>query len=343
MRQSRCLQVRTAKDFLRPAEAAALLAHGLPLLHLAAAALATNVTPANASAAGTAMAMEAEMAGSIQESPCSGEDDGDGEEGPDAVVVAELRAVLRRWLAARAAAFEEALARLETKIDQCVPFFDTQVCSCFASVGILVPSELIRACHHGSAPTQLGQLAVPAGPVPFYRPHSSHAAGQRAADHQSAWCRERVAAEEALLRRRRVADVSHRQLLTLSCPALRWRLRRAAPDGGRGAGPALLTAAVTGASLRRCLNTNRCAAARYLAALLTLSCCCCRHNRRACIVAALCWGSVLCGCASTAVHDKAVARLTPICHRALQDRQCQGRDCRPACYRRQRQQRWCSA
>jgi hypothetical protein len=91
------VQVRAAKDFLAPGEAAALLAHALPLLHLADTALANeggggsnNVDPGATDAATAATARE-------------------------------LVAVLVAWLQQRTEGFEEHLTQLEAAIEKCAP------------------------------------------------------------------------------------------------------------------------------------------------------------------------------------------------------------------------------
>jgi hypothetical protein len=72
-------------------------------------------------------------------------------------------------------------------------------------------------------------------------------------------CRERASVEQALIRRRRVEDLTHSVQLTLCAPTVHWRLRQS--DGERGPGRALLSAAVSGITFRRCINTNRCGTA----------------------------------------------------------------------------------
>ena len=72
--------MRSAKDYLAPNEAAALLTHSLPLLQLADDARCGDIAPAHAAS--------------------------------------ELQAILSTWLAQRTAHFEEHVAKLEASVDK---------------------------------------------------------------------------------------------------------------------------------------------------------------------------------------------------------------------------------
>ena len=106
--------MRTAKDYLAPGEAAALLAHGLPLLHLADDALPAQSRHSTADD-DTCSFSDAAAAHHNARREAARED----ATASSALAVRALHMLLAAWLEQRTAQFETSLAKLEASIERC--------------------------------------------------------------------------------------------------------------------------------------------------------------------------------------------------------------------------------